>query len=184
MIIPNRIVRVGEGRVEIQRQVMPTPPEQWKPEDPLPFESSLLWLWPIESLDYVRVAVIQNAKTRRGPLVIKGDILLVGYSKLSDAAPPHPRTQCFARRLFYLTPEDGARNLNDIPDMAIDPQTLLPGQPGDAPDLTKINGGYPRHARRGRRSVCRCRPAQPPPMSRRCASPWSRAANPRSLRTP
>jgi len=154
MIVPNRTLRHPDGKLEIQRLVMPTP-ELSKPQDPLAFESSLLWLLPVESLDYVRVAVIHNAKSRSGPLLLKGGAVLAGYSKLADTAPADARSHCFARRVFYLMLEDGSRNLNDIPETAVDPATLLPGFPGSAPDISRFNRGYPRHARRGRRSVVR-----------------------------
>ena len=155
MIISTRTARYADGRTEVQRIVTPTPPEQWDPEDPLPFESSILWLLPIESLDYVRVAVIHHANTRRGPLALKGDVVLAGYSKLADSGPAHPRTHGFTRRVFYLTMDDGRRNLIDVPETAVDPSTLLPGQAGSAPDIARFNSAYPRHARRGRKSVVR-----------------------------
>jgi hypothetical protein len=155
MIIPTRTARFADGKIEVQRIVLPPPPEQWNPEDPLPFESAILWLLPVESLDYVRVAVIHHARSRRGPLALKGDVVLAGYSKLAESGPVHPRTHCFTRRVFYLTMDDGRRNLNDVPETAVDPSTLLPGHSGSAPDTAPLNGGYPRHARRKRRSVLR-----------------------------
>ncbi|GIW55629.1 MAG: hypothetical protein KatS3mg082_2033 [Nitrospiraceae bacterium] len=149
MIVPTRTICYADGRREVIRVLNEISLEEWKPDDPLAFESSLVWNFAVESLDFVRVRTVPGARSRRGPLELSGNHILVGYSKLSVNAPCHPQTRRYARRVFYLEPEDMYRNLIEIPPGAVDPATLLPGCAGSPPDIRLLLKGYPAHSRRG-----------------------------------
>ncbi len=142
-MINTRIVQRPDGGLEIVRILDDQLLKKWRREDPLAFEKSIVWLRPLEALDFVRVALVQNARSRRGPLLVAGEMVLLGYSKLTSDAPLNPATQCYTRRLFYLKESDFQLNMNQFPDGAIDPQTILPGVPGQPPNLREIERGYP-----------------------------------------
>ena len=142
MINTRRISR-PDGGEEIVRILDGQLLHQWQRENPLAFEKSIVWLRPLETLDFVRVAMIRNAKSRRGPLLCSTDVTILGYSKLTVDAPFDPQTKAYTRRLFYLTDSDFELNMNQFPKGAIDPQTIQPGDAGTAPDLQKVERGYP-----------------------------------------
>ncbi len=121
--------------------------EQWNREDPLAFESSIIWTQDVTTLDFVRVATVRNARNRRGRLRLDDPrITVVGYSKLSDGAPTDPETRHFVRRVFYLREEDSRLNMNAFPPSAIDPKTVAPGVQGRKPATDE--SGYPYYLRR------------------------------------
>jgi hypothetical protein len=151
MIVSTRNIEHPDGRLEIARTPENGAASEPVRSDPLAREDSILWLLAPESLDYVRVTMVHQAITARGPLATSHDVVLAGYAKLAHDASPHPKTGRFSRRVFYLLPEDSYRNLNDIPKGAIDPLTIFPGRPGMAPDIRDIDAAYPRHLRRRRR---------------------------------
>ncbi len=146
MIIPTRTLQHPDGRVEIVRLLTGPALGAWSPDKTLSFEGSLMWLCPLESLDYVRVGFV-HAPRRTGRVALAGGLAVVGYANLHADAPPHPRHNAFVRRVFYWRPEDLDRNLNRVPEGAVDPATLLPGYEGAPPDLDGIKLGYPRHLR-------------------------------------
>jgi hypothetical protein len=114
----------------------------WSPNGPLAFEKSIVWLQPLSELDFVRTAYVRNAQSRRGPLIVRGVGMVLGYSKLTADAPRDSATKNFTRRLFYLTEDDLQLNLNQIPPGVYDPMTILPGETGSAP-VVKDDRGYP-----------------------------------------
>jgi hypothetical protein len=142
MINTRRISR-PDGREEIVRILDDRLLDKWKRDNPLAFEKSIVWLRPLETLDFVRVATIRTAKSRRGPLHSLTGITILGYSKLTLDAPLNPQTRTYTRRIFYLTENDSELNANQFPKGALDPQTILPGVAGSAPDLAKVERGYP-----------------------------------------
>jgi len=142
-MINTRRVSRPDGGEEIIRVLDDRLIHQWQRENPLAFEKSIVWLRPLETLDFVRVALIRNAKSRRGPLLCSANATILGYSKLTADAPFDPLTKSYTRRLFYLTSGDFELNMNQFPAGALDPQTILPGETGSAPDLAKIERGYP-----------------------------------------
>jgi hypothetical protein len=151
-MIETRTYQLPDGSREIVRILNDEVLGVWTPKNPLAFEKSIVWQQPIDELDFVRVAVIRNATSRRGPIVARGVGMAVGYSKLTVDAPRDPNTGFFTRRLFYLKEEDLLLNLNQIPPGVIDPKTLLPGSDGKAPKMQDLNRGYPWWA---------CRPETP-----------------------
>ncbi len=155
MILPTRQLRNADGHWEIVRVLSETGLEDWNADDPLAFEASLVWVVPFESLDYVRVATVREARSRRGSLALDGQAVCVGYSKLTANAPRDPRTGLYTRRVFYLLPEDFGRNLIDIPAGAVDPCSILPGRRGTTPDVSEVLKGYPKHLRQLRTSILR-----------------------------
>ncbi len=142
MINTRRVPR-PDGGEEIVRILDDHLLDQWQPDNPLAFEKSIVWLRPLDTLDFVRVATIRNAKSRRGPLLSSANVTILGYSKLTSDAHFDPQTKAYTRRMFYLTERDFELNSNEFPEGAIDPQTILPGQPGRAPDLQEAERGYP-----------------------------------------
>lgn len=146
MIIPTRTLQHPDGRVEVVRVLTGPSLSAWSPERALSYEGSLMWLCPLETLDFVRVGTVYTPK-RTGRITLAGGLIVVGYANLHSDAPPHPQRKAFQRRVFYWRPEDITRNLNRVPQTAIDPATLLPGHEGAPPEVEKLQAGYPRHLR-------------------------------------
>jgi hypothetical protein len=138
-----RVMKNRDGSQEIVRVLDDDSLGCWSPQRPLAFEKSVVWLRPLESLDFVRVALVRRARSRRGPLVADGAGVVVGYTKLTTDAPRDPKTGAFCRRLFYLRDEDSQLNMNQFPPDAIDPRTVLPGIAGDPPNIQEVERGYP-----------------------------------------
>lgn len=146
-MIDTRTLNYGDGRTEVSRLVNDHNVGQWDRNNPLAFESSVIWTQEIEGLDFVRVATVRNAKHRSGRLRLDDPRLtVVGYSKLTDDAPTDPETHHFTRRIFYLREEDSRLNLNAFPDGAVDPKTIFPGVEGRPPKTSER--GYPYYLRR------------------------------------
>lgn len=124
-----------------------TPGRCFAGTNPLQHESSIVWTEDISRLDFVRVAVIRNARSRRGRLMLDDPrVTVVGYSKLLESAPADPQSDLFTRRIFYLREEDSRLNMNAFPMMAIDPKTVGPGLAGEKPRTDER--GYPFYLRR------------------------------------
>jgi hypothetical protein len=138
-----RQVNRQDGSVEIVRILNDDMLGHWSPNGPLAFEKSILWLQPIQDLDFVRVGWVRNAQSRRGPLYVRGVGMMLGYAKLTTDAPRDSNTMSFSRRLFYLTEDDLQLNANQIPPGAYSPHTILPGVMGTAPALKDLDRGYP-----------------------------------------
>jgi len=126
-----RTVPRPKGGVEIVRLLEPNGMRAWRQDDPLAHEKSIVWRQPIDSLEFVRVAIIKTARSRRGPLLAGGNSRVVGYSKLCTDAPFSLETKTYTRRLFYLV--DGDRQEGPPPAGAVDPRTILPGVAGRSP---------------------------------------------------
>lgn len=116
---------------------------RWDESDPVSYEKSIVWRQPLDGLDFVRVAFVRNAKSRRAPLALSGDLLVLGYSKLTDDAPINRETQRYTRRIFYLKDDDSLLNMNQFPSGSIDPRTILPSIAGEPPKVEQVERGYP-----------------------------------------
>ncbi len=108
----------------------------WSQDDPMAYESSILWLEDVERLPYVRSMYVHNCESRRGKLVPRGGGRVVGYSKLTDNAPVDGVTGGYVRRVFYLSNADLSSDSHEMiaPRDAIDPTTILPGLKGNPPN--------------------------------------------------
>ncbi len=145
-MIDTRTVNYGDGRQEVARLINDRNMNQWDSRDPLAYESSIIWTQDISALDFVRVATVRNARSRRGALKLDDSRLtVVGYSKLTDDAPTDT-THHFTRRVFYLRNEDSRLNMNAFPRGAVDPNSLMPGGTGNSPHASE--NGYPYYLRR------------------------------------
>ncbi len=138
-----REVNHPDGSLEIVRILNDNMLGHWSPKRPLAFEKSIYWLQPISDLDFVRIAWVRNAQSRRGSLYVRDVGMVVGYAKLTADAPRDANTKNFTRRLFYLTEDDLLLNLNQIPDGVYDPKTIIPGVMGDEPVRQGLDRGYP-----------------------------------------
>lgn len=65
-----RTVPREDGGLEILRILDESVLRSWSPNDPLSYEQSIVWLHPLDGLDFVRVAYVRNSKSRRGPLSV------------------------------------------------------------------------------------------------------------------
>lgn len=138
-MLKTRIISHDDGRTEILRILAADALDAWSKGSPLSYEKSIVWLGDIEQLPFVRMAWVNNAKSRRGALTVSGNVTVVGYAKLTPDAPRN-REQCYCRRVFYLRDSDLASRgfrRQKLPDSAVDPRTVLPGCLGQPPgDLT------------------------------------------------
>ena len=116
---------------------------RWSPDDPLSYEQSIVWLQPLDGLDFARVAFVRDATSRRGPLAIGGAWMILGYSKLTEDAPRARETGLYTRRIFYLKEEDSLLNMNQFPKGSIDPRSVLPSVFGEPPREEEVERGYP-----------------------------------------
>lgn len=132
-----------DGGMEILRILDDSILGRWTPDDPLSYEQSIVWLQPLDGLDFVRVAYIRNAKSRRGPLAVNGTGMILGYAKLTEDAPVNRGTGRYTRRLFYLKAEDSQLNMNQFPAGSIDPRSILPSVFGEPPREEDVERGYP-----------------------------------------
>ena len=121
-----RTVSRNDGGMEILRILDDSVLGRWSPDDPLSYEQSIVWLQSLDGLDFVRVAFVRGAKSRRGPLSIGNAGMVLGYSKLTEDAPRDRETGRYTRRIFYLKEEDSLLNMNQFPKRSIDPRSVLP----------------------------------------------------------
>ncbi|GIW92698.1 MAG: hypothetical protein KatS3mg110_0739 [Pirellulaceae bacterium] len=142
MIQSVRLVRHPDGMTEVIRVLSEAELEGWRPEEPLSYEASIVWLYDPETLDFARVTWVQDAASRHGRLRLPAPAITLGYSRLTVNAPRNRQTLGFTRRVFYLLPEDCNRNLIDYPPGAIDPVRLAPGHHGEPPDCGRIRPTY------------------------------------------
>ena len=119
-----------DGRREIIRMLSASSMDDWKQDDPLAYEKSIVWLEDVEALPYVRVAMVHGAKSRRGPLHFDGPGRLVGYAKLLPDAPKTPDTNTYSRRIFYVREADQQPSA-EPPAKAVDPKSIFPGVAGE-----------------------------------------------------
>jgi len=130
-----RTIEHEDGRLEILRVLSPDEMETWDRDAPLAYERSIVWLEDVRRLDYVRVAEVSKATSRKGPLRWKGSGRVIGYSVLTRDAPRNPDDKTFTRRLFYLKVGDRDSDpygeyQHKPPRHAVDPRTILPGEEG------------------------------------------------------
>ncbi|HIN54989.1 MAG TPA: hypothetical protein EYM79_11815 [Planctomycetes bacterium] len=120
-----RTVYHSDGRIELRRIMTAQSLKHWDRKYPLAYERSILWLKPIGGRVFVRVAVVRNARSRRGPLLAgNSDQVVLGYSKLTVDAPLMPGNEmCYLRRVFYVTQQDVL--LNEY--SGLNENCLLPG---------------------------------------------------------
>lgn len=106
--------------------------------DQLADEAEIVWLENIETLDYVREAIVLLWSRGRRP---RKDMFarLVGYAVLKpDTKPEHPGM--FHRRVFWLMSHDRNGSEGTVyspsgaPSEAVDPRTVAPGVPGQMTD--------------------------------------------------
>ncbi len=124
-----RTVYHSDGRIELRRVITPRSLKKWDRELPLAYERSILWLKPIGGRAFVRVAVVRNARSRRGPLLTgSSNQVVLGYSKLTVDAPLMPGNEmCYLRRVFYVTQQDILLNeFSGLNENCIRPCSIMP----------------------------------------------------------
>jgi hypothetical protein len=121
------------GGCELKRLLSPQELNEWKKDDPLSYEKSIVWLEDIDALPFVRVRVVRTARSRRGPLHWSGEGRVVGYSKLTPDAPRDADSNAYVRRVFYLRSSDVA-SWEQVPAGAVDPRSVAPGCEGALPE--------------------------------------------------
>jgi len=129
-----RTVYHNDGRIELRRIMTSQSLKDWDRRYPLAFERSILWLKAIGGRDFVRVAVVRNARSRRGPLLAgNSNQVVLGYSKLTLDAPLMPGNEmCYLRRVFYVTQQDILLNeYSGLNQNCIRPGSILPTVWGD-----------------------------------------------------
>jgi|TARA_B110000438_G_C15414691_1_gene479141 hypothetical protein len=129
-----RTVYHNDGRIELRRVMTPRNLKDWDRSNPLAYERSILWLKAIGGRDFVRVAVVHNARSRRGPLLTgNSNQVVLGYSKLTVDAPLMPGNEmCYLRRVFYVTQQDILLNeYSGLNKNCLRPESVLPTVWGD-----------------------------------------------------
>jgi hypothetical protein len=124
-----RTVYHSDGRIELRRIMTAQGLKHWDHKYPLAYERSILWLKPMGALEFVRVAVVRNARSRRGPLLAgNSHQLVLGYSKLTVDAPLMPGNEmCYLRRVFYVTQQDILLNeYSGLNENCLLPSSILP----------------------------------------------------------
>ena len=143
MKIETRSIEHTDGRLEVRRIFDDDNMGDWDAANPLAFEKSIVWFDDAVDREYVRFALIRNARSRRGELVIDdGKRHLVGYARLTPDAPFDRGDQGYARRVFYVL-NDEAEQLARQDGMVhpihrcVDPRTVLPTVIGKMPRCNK-----------------------------------------------
>ncbi|MFJ9742851.1 DUF6009 family protein [Streptomyces sp. NPDC101166] len=102
--------------------------------DELTHESEIVWLEPIDTLDYVRQS-LDRLPTRRGKPAYHRDGRMVGYAMLGPQAKASRASGTFLRRVFWLKCND--RNFvpdglyaKGAPAEAVDPRTVAAREKG------------------------------------------------------
>ena len=143
MKVETRTIEHADGRLEVRRIFADENMVDWDAKNPLAFEKSIVWLDDAIELEYVRFALIRNARSRRGELVIDdGKRRIVGYARLTPDAPYDRSIQGYARRVFYVfndeMEQDAHRNGMVHPvSRCVDPHTVLPTVMGKMPRCNK-----------------------------------------------
>jgi Family of unknown function (DUF6009) len=94
-------------------------------------ETRIVWLRPIEDLDYVREGIVLTTR-RRGRIGMRGRRTLIGYAEVVKTGRG---IVTYSRRIFWLRAHD--RHFDPkgcyavrAPCEAVDPRTVAPGIPG------------------------------------------------------
>jgi len=102
-------------------------------------EDRIVWLEPVDNLDYVRVSSVSaGTRNRSVGRHFAYDGRLVGYAILRPDAP-NVLPGTFGRRIFWLARHDRDSQpdgpyLHGCPTEAVDPATVAPNQPGRITD--------------------------------------------------
>ncbi|AZM89012.1 transcription factor [Streptomyces sp. W1SF4] len=101
-------------------------------------EDDIVWTEDVESFDYVRETVVDNAGTRRRPVSWRGHAgRRVGYAVLKQDAPNSDGAPgMFSRRVFWVKEHDRSEQPDGVystgaPTEAVDPRTVAPGVWGE-----------------------------------------------------
>ena len=143
MKIRTRMIHHSDGPVEIRRVFDDGDMIFWDAGNPLAFEKSIVWLDNSLDREYVRFAMIRNARSRRGTLVVEDGIRrIVGYAKLTPDAPFDRGDKGYARRVFYVLSdelENESRQNGFVHPVSrcVDPRTVLPTVMGKMPHCNK-----------------------------------------------
>ncbi|MFD7616062.1 DUF6009 family protein [Streptomyces sp. NPDC059802] len=97
-------------------------------------ETDIVWLLPIDTLDYVRES-LDITKRRSGKPPYHGHGRLVGYANLHPSTRATRDSGRYDRRIFWLLPTDRSEDQDSpytvgAPLEAVDPRTVRPGEPG------------------------------------------------------
>ncbi|MEU0949417.1 DUF6009 family protein [Streptomyces canus] len=103
-------------------------------EGDLTHEVDVVWLEPLDAIDYVRQALDKTKRRNNRPPYAR-DGRMVGYASLDHTAEPDPDSGLYRRRVFYLLPHDRDSMPDGVyregaPGEAVDPRTISPGNPG------------------------------------------------------
>ncbi|MGW7823514.1 DUF6009 family protein [Streptomyces puniciscabiei] len=103
-------------------------------ESDLIHEAKVVWLEPVDGLDYVRQALDKTRRRGTKPPYAR-DGRMVGYAVLDDAAEADPDSGLYRRRVFFLLPHDRDSLPEGLyregaPGEAVDPRTIEPRKPG------------------------------------------------------
>ncbi|MFI2380219.1 DUF6009 family protein [Streptomyces sp. NPDC018964] len=110
-------------------------------ESDLIHEADVVWLEPLDALDYVRQALDKTKRRNNKPPYAR-DGRMVGYARLDDHAEPDPDSGLYKRRVFYLLPHDRDSLPDGVyregaPGEAVDPRTIAPKKPGTKTDRSQ-----------------------------------------------
>lgn len=110
-------------------------------ESDLVHEADVVWLEPLDGLDYVRQALDKTRRRNNKPPYAR-DGRMVGYARLDDRAEPDPDSGLYKRRVFYLLPHDRDSVPDGVyregaPGEAVDPRTIAPRSPGTKTDRSQ-----------------------------------------------
>ncbi|WP_411093561.1 DUF6009 family protein [Streptomyces sp. 049-1] len=110
-------------------------------ESDLIHEAHLVWLEPLEHLDYVRQALDKTKRRHSRPRYDR-DGRMIGYAVLDDMAEPDPDSGLYRRRIFFLLPHDRDTLPQGLyqegaPGEAVDPQTIHPKKLGAKTDRSQ-----------------------------------------------
>jgi hypothetical protein len=139
MRLDTQTIDHDDGRMEVRRIFDGDNMLFWDSENPLAYEKSIVWFDEALDMEYVRFALIRNARSRRGPLVLTDPSKrILGYAKLTADAPHDRSDEGYARRVFYLLSDDMEREhvtngMVHPVSRCVDPRTVLPTVLGQMP---------------------------------------------------
>jgi hypothetical protein len=115
--------------------------------DAIADEAEIIWLEPVDDLDYIRQSLEALPDRRRKPHYYPGR--MVGYATLHPGTRSSMASGRFRRRVFWLKDNDRALVPDGLyaygaPSEAVDPRTVAPGVMGVVTD--RAWGGPPSEA--------------------------------------